>query len=170
MLIVNINGPINSGKTTTSKLLIKELDNALFIEVDDLLSDDEQNKLGLSMEDGWSERTKRLNSIVCREKLNKNYEIIIFAYPITANLYEEWKKWEDDGTRFINITLSPRLDICVQNRGNRILDKWEVARIKQMYLENYHCPNFSDLIIDNSEQTPEQTKNNILSFLRSIIK
>ncbi|NCB50065.1 MAG: hypothetical protein EOM53_05265 [Alphaproteobacteria bacterium] len=37
MLIVNINGPINSGKTTVSKILEKKMQNAVFIEGDDLL-------------------------------------------------------------------------------------------------------------------------------------
>ena len=42
MLILNINGPINSGKTTVSKILSEQLENTLFIEVDDLLGDDEE--------------------------------------------------------------------------------------------------------------------------------
>lgn len=33
MKIININGPINAGKTTISKLLVSELKVALFIEV-----------------------------------------------------------------------------------------------------------------------------------------
>ena len=39
MQIININGPINAGKSTISKLLTQKLSNAIFIEVDDLLSD-----------------------------------------------------------------------------------------------------------------------------------
>ena len=49
MRIININGPINAGKTTISKLLSACLLQSLFIEVDDLLSDEEQADLGLSM-------------------------------------------------------------------------------------------------------------------------
>ena len=45
MLILNINGPINSGKTTVSRILEKILPDSLFIEVDDLLSDDEEKPL-----------------------------------------------------------------------------------------------------------------------------
>ena len=40
MLILNTNGPINAGKTTVSKLLAKMLPEALFVEIDDLLTDD----------------------------------------------------------------------------------------------------------------------------------
>ena len=64
MKIININGPINSGKSTVSKLLAEQIPNALFIEVDDLLSDEEQETLGLSMEKGWAERTNRLAKII----------------------------------------------------------------------------------------------------------
>ena len=61
MLILNINGPMNSGKSTVSKILVNLLPNATFIEVDELMSDEEEAKLGLSMQDGWAERQKRLN-------------------------------------------------------------------------------------------------------------
>ncbi len=61
MLILNINGPMNSGKTTVSKILMNLLLDATFIEVDELMSNKEETKLGLSMQDGWVERQKRLN-------------------------------------------------------------------------------------------------------------
>ena len=60
MLILNINGPINAGKTTVSKILEKRFDNALFVEVDDLMSAEEEKRLGLSKEQGWQERQNRL--------------------------------------------------------------------------------------------------------------
>jgi hypothetical protein len=71
MLIININGPINSGKTTVSKLLSKQLLISFFIEVDDLLSDGEQKLLGLSVKAGWQERTKRLKKNHRRGKTKK---------------------------------------------------------------------------------------------------
>lgn len=166
MKIININGPINSGKTTVSKLLAEQMSDALFIEVDDLLSDEEQETLGLSMEKGWAERTNRLSKMIVKYKKTKQYNVIIFAYPISKNLYNEWKAWEDEYTCFVNVTLAPRLDVCLQNRGNRELDAWELNRIRQMYDEGYHKPEFADLIIDNSEQTPQETVNEILAFLR----
>ena len=166
MQIININGPINSGKSTISKLLEKELPNALFIEVDDLLSDEEQEKLGLKMEQGWQERTNRLAKIVNAEKQNKAYDNIVFAYPISENLYNEWKLWQDENTKFINITLAPKLEVCLTNRGTRELEEAEKHRIVQMYAEGYHNRAYSDLIIDNSVQTPSETLDTILKFLR----
>ena len=165
MRIININGPINSGKTTISKLLKEKLPFCLFIEVDELLSDDEQKKLQLTREEGWAERLKRLNQIILEEKKIQRYENIVFAYPMTKKSYHQWKLWEDENTKFINITLAPQLDICLQNRGERKLTESEKQRIKQMYCEGYNRPEFSDLIIDNSSQRPIETLKNILYFL-----
>lgn len=165
MRIININGPINSGKSTISKLLVKTLPQALFIEVDELLSDEEQEMLGLSRQEGWQERTNRLNTKILQEKAKQQYQNIIFAYPITNKTYAEWKQWEDENTKFINITLAPKLEVCLQNRGKRELEESEKNRIKEMYKEGYHNPAFADLIIDNSTQTPEQTLQQILDFL-----
>lgn len=166
MQIININGPINSGKSTVSKLLVNSLLQSLFIEVDDLLSEDEQDRLGLSMQAGWGERTNRLAKIIKQEKGNGDYQTIVFAYPISQNLYQEWKSWEDKDTSFVNITLAPKLEVCLQNRGDRELDDWEIERIKQMYKEGYQHPPFSDLIIDNSKQSPQETVQAIVSFLQ----
>lgn len=164
MRIININGPINSGKTTISKLLKEKLPFCLFIEVDELLSDEEQKKLHLNREDGWAERLKRLNSIIVEEKKLQRYENIIFAYPMSIKTYHQWKLWEDANTKFINITLAPKLDVCLQNRGTRGLTEQEKQRIKQMYDEGYSCPEFSDCVIDNSLQTPQETITEILKY------
>ena len=170
MKIININGPINSGKTTISKLLQEKLSQSLFVEVDELLLDDEQEKLKLTREQGWVERLKRLDEVITREKKLQRYDNIIFAYPMTDKAYHKWKLWEDENTKFINITLAPQLDICLQNRGERKLTESEKQRIKQMYSEGYNRPEFSDLIIDNSSQRPIETLKNILYFLIKEIK
>lgn len=170
MKILNINGPINSGKTTISKLLQKKLPKSFFIEVDELLSDDEQKKLSLSRKEGWAERLQRLDKIVVQEKKLLRYEYIIFAYPMTEKVYHQWMLWEDNCTRFINITLAPNMCICLQNRGTRELSETEKARIKQMYLEGYHCSKHANLIIDNSEQTPDETAKEVLNYLDGIKK
>ena len=170
MKVVNINGPINSGKSTVSKLLVEKLNKALFIEVDDLLSDEEQEVLGLHMEAGWKERTDRLYKLVNEYKKTKKYDVIVFAYPISKGLFDEWKTFEDDKTSFVNITLAPKLEVCLTNRGQRELEDWEINRIKQMYDEGYHNREFADLIIDNSNQTPQESVDEILRFLSNIKK
>ena len=152
MLILNINGPINSGKSTVSKILVQQLKSACFIEVDDLLSDEERHVLGLNREEGWRERIRRLQEVVRTEKRKKQYENIVFAYP--------------KNTKFINITLAPPIEICIGKRGERSLSEAEVERIKEMYREGYHNSKYADLIIDNGMQTPQETAGQILLFLK----
>ncbi|MDW2994669.1 MAG: adenylyl-sulfate kinase [Alphaproteobacteria bacterium] len=165
MLILNINGPINSGKSTVSKLLVQMLPHAVFIEVDDLLSDAEEQKLGLTMQDGWAERLNRLDKIISDQKTQHRYETIIFAYPMTDNLYRRWSTHVDKNTRFIAITLAPSLEKCLTNRGTRKLTDWEMGRIKEMYSENYHKPTNANLIINNDGQTPHQTAQQVADFI-----
>ena len=165
MLLLNINGPINSGKTTVSKILVKLLPSATFIEVDELMSDEEEAKLGLSVQDGWAERQKRLNEKLLALKQSREYDTVIFAYPISENSYKTWKAMADDKTRFINITLAPSLDECLKNRGTRELDDWERNRIREMYEEGYQNRPYSDFIINNDHQKPEETAEIIKGFI-----
>ena len=166
MFILNINGPMNSGKSTVSKILVKLLPNSTFIEVDDLMSDEEQKKLGLSLKEGWKERHKRLNEKLLTFKQSREYKTVIFAYPIADNTYADWKAMEDKNTHFLNITLAPSLEECLKNRGTRKLDDWERNRIRQMYEEQYQNRPYSDLIINNDYQTPEQTAKIIAGFVK----
>ena len=96
----------------------------------------------------------------------KQYENIVFAYPMTGKLFNEWKNWEDKNTKFINITLAPPMEICIGKRGERSLSGAEVERIKEMYREGYHNSKYADLIIDNGMQTPQETAGQILLFLK----
>ena len=169
MLILNINGPINSGKTTVSKILINLLPNATFIEVDELMSDEEEAKLGMSMQDGWAERQKRLNETLLALKQSRKYETVIFAYPISEKSYKTWTSMADENTRFMNITLAPSLEECLKNRGTRELDDWERNRIKEMYEEGYQNRPYSDFIINNDNQTPIETTEIIKGFIEQAL-
>ncbi|MBR6411977.1 MAG: hypothetical protein IKS41_02305 [Alphaproteobacteria bacterium] len=169
MLILNINGPMNAGKSTVSKILVKRMKNSTFIEVDDLMSDDEQKALGLSLQEGWRERHRRLNEKLKLLKKSRTFDTVIFAYPIADNTYRDWKSLEDKNTRFINITLAPDLDECLKNRGSRELDDWGKNRIREMYAEGYHTRSYSDFIINNTSQTPRETADIIVEFLKATL-
>jgi hypothetical protein len=59
-------------------------------------------------------------------------------------------------------TLAPKLDKVLTNRGARELDDAERERIKHHYNIGIANPTFGE-IIDNSEQTPEETAKFILN-------
>ncbi len=168
MLIININGPINAGKTTVSKILVKNLQKATFIEVDDLLNKTEEASLHLSLKSGWQERIHRLNRLLKQYKKTQAFQTVIFAYPITEKTHNEWSSLCDDDTQFINITLSPSLKNCLTNRGTRQLTKWEKKRIVEMYKEGYQNRPYSDLIINNDNQSPDETATIIQDFITHI--
>lgn len=164
MKIININGPINSGKSTVSKILVNLLPKAAFIEVDELLSDKEQISLKLDFKAGIAERLKRLETEVKKHIASNNYDYIIFAYPMNVRNYNLWKNMVEDSS-LVCITLSPSMENCLKNRGTRELTAFEISRIKEMYCQEYHCPPNADLIIYNDNQTPEQTAQEIYDFL-----
>ena len=167
MILLNINGPINAGKTTVSKLLAEMLPDSLFIEVDSLLSEEEANRLGLSMSDAWQESVNRLERLILQEKKSQRHRIVFFAYPIGREYYDRWKSYEDENTRFVNITLSPSKEECLR-RGGEDMSEWEHNRILQMFEEGCHAPEFSDLLIHNDNQTPEKTAQAVLDFLKNL--
>ncbi len=61
-------------------------------------------------------------------------------------------------------TLSPKLDTVLQDRGKRKLNQWEKDRIKHHYSIGIASPTFG-VIIDNSQQTPEETANQIFQMI-----
>ena len=167
MILLNINGPINAGKTTVSKLLAEKLPDSVFIEVDSLLSEEEAKQLGLSMSDAWQESVNRLERLIFEEKKSQKHRIVFFAYPIGREYYDRWKSYEDENTRFVNITLSPSKEECLK-RGGEDMGEWELNRILQMFEEGCHAPEFSDFLIHNDDQTPEQTTQAVLDFLKNV--
>lgn len=166
MLLVNINGPINSGKTTVCKILEKKLENCLFIEVDNLLSDDEQKTLCYDFYQGISERLSRLDHKIKENIEQQKIKVLLFAYPLSDKNYLGWKAFENEETKLICITLSPPLEVCLKNRGERTLEEREILRIKEMHTKNYNVPKGSNLIINNAEQTPQKTAQIIMDYLR----
>ena len=163
MLLLNINGPINAGKTTVAKLLAQQLPGALFIEVDDLLSDVEQEELGLDFKGSIALRLERLDALLRKQIAKNTHPLVIFAYPMSEGNYARWIALAGQGVEFKSVTLSPDLEACLTNRGTRDLAEWETNRIQQMYDLGYHNPPQADLVINNTHQTPQQTVEQIIS-------
>lgn len=165
MKIINIGGPINSGKTTISKLLSKKLPNSIFIEVDELMSDEDIAAMPIFM-DRIHERLRRLYVEIEKQILENKLDYLIFAYPMYQNTFENISKITNSKAEFIVITLNPDMKKCQTNRGTRELTDWEINRIKEMYNEGVNSFKQSDLLIDNTYQKPEETVNIILNYLK----
>lgn len=158
-MIILINGTINSGKSTISKLLAKEIPNSVVIEVDDL----DRDKQDVPIDDRIQLRLER--AIEAINKAVREGRSCIVPNPISQEDYN----FMLDGLRALNqsihvFTLNPGLETASKNRGNRELDDWERERIKHHHKIGIHNPDFG-VIIDNSKQAPTQTTQEILKQL-----
>ena len=162
MLLLNINGPINAGKTTVAKLLAQQLPGALFIEVDDLLSDEEQEELNLDFKGSIALRLERLDTTLQKLIAEGTHPLVIFAYPLSASNHARWSALQGHGVQLKYITLAPDLETCLTNRGTRELTAWETNRIQQMYDQGFQKPEHADLVINNTHQTPAETATQII--------
>ena len=155
-MIIFLNGSINAGKSTVAKLLAKELPNTALLEIDSLREMIDwmpiDQSVPLNLENAVS---------VIRNFAARNLNVIV-PYPLSQKNYDYvMGKLKDLDTEIHTFTLAPRIEKTLTNRGSRELSGKEKERIKHHYDIGIHNPNFGE-IIDNSEQTPEETAKYVL--------
>ncbi|MCX6790440.1 MAG: zeta toxin family protein [Candidatus Kaiserbacteria bacterium] len=158
-IIIFLNGSINAGKSTVAKLLAKELPNTALIEIDAL-----REMIGwMPIDQSISFNLENALSIITNfSKRNLN---MVVPYPLSQKNYDFlMENLKDLNTDTRVFTLAPQLEKVLTNRGTRELDDWERERIKHHYVIGIPNPSFGE-IIDNSNQTPEETAKYILSRL-----
>ena len=157
--ILLINGSINAGKTTVSKILCAKIPQTAHIEVDVLRECIEW----MPLEESIPLNLKNAASIA-HNFLEYGLNVVI-SYPLNQGdfeyLSEQFRDYKLDC-----ITLSPSLETAQQNRGNRELTAWEYNRIAFHYATGIARPLFPSIIIDNSQQTPQQTADMIINILK----
>lgn len=160
-MVIIINGSINSGKTTVSKLLAQKLTNTAHIEVDKLREFVDfmpltKELIKLNLENA---------ALVARTFVDYGLNVII-TYPLSKENYDLLiEKLNLPINKIFTFTLSPKLESVLKNRGTRELDDWEVQRIKHHYSIGINSPKFDGIVIDNTNQTPEETTTEILKYL-----
>lgn len=157
-MIIFINGSINSGKSTIAKLLADKIGNCANIEVDKI-----RNFVDwMSLEESISLNLKNTVSLI-KNFVDAGLNVVI-PYPLSQKNYDYFvKNLKKINTKISVFTLAPKLEKVLLNRGNRELDQWEINRIKHHYEIGIHNPKFGK-IIDNSDQTPEETLKIILNL------
>jgi broad-specificity NMP kinase len=148
-----ISGSINSGKTTVSKILGKELKMAV-IELDSF------SEFVLNFMD--FEEYVKLNYDIFPEVVemyNKRGFGVIIVYPLGEEKYYGIK---EKLTSFQIFTIDPTLEVSLQDRGERKLNDWERERIKYHYDKNIHNASFATRI-DTKGKSPEETAKEIIS-------
>lgn len=162
-MIIFLNGSINSGKSTVAKLLVKELPNTALVEIDvfhqmiDWMPIDQSIPLNLE---------NAVSVITNFAKRNLN---VIVPYPLSQKNHDYMmENLKGLNTAIHVFTLAPQLEKVLTNRGTRELSDWEKERIKYHYNIGIHSPTFGE-IIDNTNQTPEETTGAILTELKVAI-
>jgi hypothetical protein len=155
-MILFLNGSINSGKSTVAKLLAKAMPNAAIVEIDvlrgmiDWMPIDQAVPINLD------------NAIAIIRSFTKHGISCVVPYPLSQRNYEfVMNGLSDLGVPMFFFTLAPSLEKALSDRGERKLDERERERIKHHYNLGIHAPSFGT-IMDNSEQTPEETARIIL--------
>lgn len=154
-MIVFINGSINSGKTTIGRLLAEEM-NAEFIEFDDIRSEIADIELERAIPIVIDTGINRINRLLDAGKS------VVAAYPLNLSQANEIKNRLNDKVTFIN--LKPNIEDALSKRGERKLTDWEMKRIQHHY--DVGIPDMElGIIINNSNQSPSQTVEEILRVL-----
>ena len=159
MMILLLNGSINAGKSTVSKRLCELLPRTAHVEVDSLREFISWMPLEESIPINI-EAAIAVTKVFVRQGLN-----VIFSYPLRPEDYEILlREFAELGVPVYGVTLRPRLEVSLTNRGTRQLTDWERSRIPYHYETRLNEPTFG-IVIDNSEQPPDETAREILGYI-----
>ncbi len=158
-MIIFLNGSINSGKSTVAKLLAEKVPNSALVEIDALrdmiawMPIDQAVPINLE------------NAAAVIRNFTKHGISCIVPYPLSEKNHAYMTEaLANIGTPIHYFTLAPSIETALSDRGGRKLDDLERERIKHHYAIGIHTPSFGT-IIDNSQQTPEKTAQEILRNL-----
>ena len=156
-MIIILNGPRNSGKSTVARILQKKIPNTAHVEVDNLRDfvswmDGERGAYSLSIE----------NAVLITKNFVKHGLNVVFTYLLDKSDYKNvMEMLEGVDTKIYVFTLNPDINVVLTNRGNRELSNEEQKRIQYHYKIGINKPSFGQ-IIDNTKQTPKETADTIL--------
>jgi AAA+ ATPase superfamily predicted ATPase len=155
-MIIVLNGPINSGKSTVAKLLAKKIPKTAVVEVDVI-----REFLVMEGSEGWEISFRAAIELV--EGFVREGVSVILVYHITKSDFENIEK------RFSNVpvfgfTLKPTKETLLQNRGDRPLNEYLVSKIENTYDSEEYLGDYG-VVIDNTNQTSEETVDFILKSI-----
>lgn len=160
-MIILINGSINSGKSTVAKLLASKIKRSALVEIDSLREMIEWMPLDKAVP------INLMNAVSVIKNFSENKITSIVPYPLSEKNYNYVvDSLKSTGEKVRLFTLAPKLEQVLKNRGNREITEWEKERIKHHYKIGIHKLSFGE-IIDNTNQTPEETAEQILKNIKN---
>lgn len=142
MLVICLNGSVNSGKATTGQALATLISGARFIDADDH---------GAPEGTSFAAMLKISMARLEREIAAARAPVLIIANPLRDEDFARLHAAASArAARLVVVTLAPALDSVVVDRGARRLTLDERARVAEMYREGYHQRAFTDLLITDA--------------------
>lgn len=159
-MIVFINGSINAGKSTVSKILQERLPKTALVEFDSI-----RDYIGWLPIDEAIPIVHDVGTDVIKTLVKNEFNVVV-PYPLSKKSFDKIKKSLCSiKAEIYAFTLSPKIEKAITNRGARELDQKEIDRIHYHYSIGINNPGFGE-VIDNSEQSPEETANEILERIK----
>lgn len=158
-MIILLNGPINSGKTTTAQRLMSQLPHMAHIEVDSLRDFIRWMPLLESLP------LNLANAVAVTRNFVQHGLHVVLSYPLRQADYDYLiAQLTPLDVPIYTFTLHTTLDVLLTNRGDRELTAWERARINEMVTEGYGHPLFG-AIIDNTHLNADETAARIVAMI-----
>jgi chloramphenicol 3-O-phosphotransferase len=160
-MIILLNGSINAGKTTVSKRLRELLPRTAHVEVDSLREFIDWMPLEESIPINI-EAAIAVTKVFVGRGLH-----VVFSYPLRPEDYDILlRELAELGVPVHCVTLRPRLEVSLTDRGTRQLTDWERQRIQYHYETRLNDPAVG-IILDNSAQSPDETARDILRYIQT---
>jgi ribosomal protein S18 acetylase RimI-like enzyme len=161
-MIIVLDGPINAGKSTVGARLAGRLAHTVHIEVDHL----RHFAGGLTLAQAIPYALADAASLA-EAWTGRGFHVIV-NWPIEpANLRYFAAVAAQSGAPLFVFTLLPRRAVALGDRGERRLIGSERARIKEMYAGMYAAGRGAGIVIDNSDQTADETVQIILDHIQN---
>lgn len=158
MIVLCINGAINTGKTTVGRLIGARVPGACFVDGDD------HERRGASLDIVIEAGVDRLVAAIGEHA--GRARVLVLAYPLREPDYARLREAAGEvGAEIRCVTLAPSMEVALSRRGERQLSKTERARVAEMYAEGYAGREFSGLVLDNSDLSVEETVEMVRAWL-----
>lgn len=159
-MIILLNGPINSGKTTVARELIALLPSTAHVEVDAL----REFVRFLPLVEAIPVCLENAADVT-RNLVRRGFNVVLTYLLGQADHDFLVAKLSELSTPIHTFTLSPELSVVLTDRGQRQLSEHERRRIREQYADGRHRPPFGTRI-DNTAQTPAETAATVLEYVR----
>lgn len=158
MWIVWLNGTIGSGKSTVGAALGKLLPNARFLDGDDLAGPED-----LPYQIRWR---MAVDAAILEVKRGGGSAALVIAYPLSVCDFRRVRAVAAGARRSLFVVnLAPPIALTLRGRGGRSLDRWEKARVREMWSQGYQRRPFADLTLRNTRPPVGRTARAIVRLL-----